>query len=165
VNITFRLKRRDLFLANVQAILQQRFIVVLVAIGSLWIGYQTWQDLSPTRSLLARVLTIIIVELIPLSLLGAILVLFLVYFAFSKNSKFMLTEQTITVDENFLASQNEYFRSEMKWKIFQRMVRTPQYLFLYFPTISAMVIPRHAFSTKEQWDSFDAFCRAKLQTA
>ena len=165
LNITFRLSRRDIVGANVQALFQQPFLIAIYAIASIWIGLQSWQDISPTRSLFVRVLTVIILVFIPLLAISAILGLLLLYQAFSKSNKLLLAEQAITVDENFLVSQSEYVRSEIKWKALQRIVRTRQYLFLYFTTMNALVIPSRAFRSNEQWDSFVAFCKAKLGQA
>ena len=162
MSIRYHLNRKDLFTASFQAMFQQRFLVVFVAIMSLWIGYQSWQETSPTKSLFVRVFTVTTIVLIPLLILSAFLALYLFLYAFARGNKVLLAEQAITVDDNILACQSEYARSEIKWKALQRTVRTRHYLFMYFSAMGAMVIPRRAFSSKEQWDSFVAFCKAKL---
>ena len=125
------------------------------------VSYQNWQAISPEHSLLVRLITFIILELIPIILVAAIIGLFIFFTVLSRKNKTLLMEQVITLDENFLVCQSEYARSEVKWEAVQRVVCTRNHLFLYLSAQGAMLIPKRAFDSKEQRDKFVEFCVAK----
>ncbi len=153
--------RWDIFSASLQQLFHQPFLIAFFAILLTLTSYTNWQAISPERTLLVRLVSVIILELIPFMFVTAVIGLFIFLNTFSKKNKTLLTEQTITLDESFLACQSEYARSEVKWKAVQRIVRTRSYLFLYLSQMGAMLIPKRAFNSKEQWDSFFEFCVAK----
>lgn len=161
MKISYRLTRWDIFSASFQQLFHQPFLIAFFAILFALTSYTNWRAISPERTFLVRLLSVITLEIIPFMFIAAVVGLFIFLNTFSRKNKTLLTEQTITLDEGFLACQSEYARSEVNWKAVQHIVRTRNYLFLYLSQMGAMLIPKHAFNSKEQWDSFFEFCAAK----
>ncbi|HXQ37465.1 MAG TPA: YcxB family protein [Anaerolineales bacterium] len=75
----------------------------------------------------------------------------------------MLTKQTLTLTDNLLICESEYVKSELKWKAVQRIVPAKNYVFLYLSELGAMLVPKRAFDSKDQWENFIQYCTVKTQ--
>src|SRR4030095_4591958 len=121
MSITFQLSRRDIIYASVASLLQQPISIAFFALMFLFISYQNWTGIPSDRSFLVKIITLGILELIPVVLIGGILFLLAVLIALSQRNRTLLTKQTLTLTDNLLICESEYVKSELKWKAVQRI--------------------------------------------
>ncbi|MBL8092317.1 MAG: YcxB family protein [Anaerolineales bacterium] len=93
-------------------------------------------------------------------------ILFLIltaFSAFSAKNKTIVSEQSMTFNDNMFISSSEYGRSEIYWKIVQRVVVLGSFCFLFVSQMGAIIIPKRAFASNQEWKEFINLCRSKLQ--
>lgn len=103
------------------------------------------------HSLGIRIATGIIVEIVILSVMAGLGMLFSILPLISKRNRTFHTDHTLTLDESGLTEATPYNTSVYKWKAIQKIVQTKKYLFLYVAQQMAHVIPRRAVSSEEEW--------------
>ncbi len=117
--------------------------------------------LPPEVSLLAKVFTVLVAAVILFLLLAGLLAISIVLSMISRRNKTLLTEHTITLNEDLYIEETAYNRTEHKWAGVQKLARTKTHLFIYVAQYMAHVVPRRAFRDSAEWDSFYDFCRTK----
>jgi hypothetical protein len=75
----------------------------------------------------------------------------------SGKNKTIMTENSIELHEDHFVSENRYGRSVLKWDIVQKLRRTKRFIFVYISQSSAMMIPKKAFLSEDDWNSFYHF--------
>ena len=113
----------------------------------------------------SRILWVIVADcfalagFLSLCLVGAILDLV------SRRNRMLFAENVLTLDESGLTAESQYAKSEMKWPIVQRLVRTRYSVLFYVTSRSAFVVPRRAFRDDAEYDAFCEYCRQRMRPA
>ena len=135
------------------------FIYLLACIGA-------YQSLPPDVPIVVDIIVFVIVSIIMFSALIVLTFpLAFVVTQISGKNKTIMTEHSIELCEDHFVTGSEYGRSELKWDIVQKLRRTRSFIIIYVSKNSALMIPRKAFSSNDDWDSFYRFvlthCSAK----
>ena len=77
----------------------------------------------------------------------------------SRKNKPLYCERTLTIGDAGFITESEYGRSEIKWSLVQKLVRTRNHIIMYLNQQSAIMIPRRSFESMTQWDTFYEICR------
>ncbi len=163
MKITYRLTRWDIFSGSVQQFFHKPLQILFIAFLILLFSYWNWTTLSSNYSVLVRVLTVVVLAIIVAAALAALVCVSTILDTFSERNKTLLAQQTLTIDDRSLLVESEYLHTEVNWKALQRFISTRNYLFLYFSKLGAILIPRHAFHSGEEWDKFLNLCLDKLK--
>jgi hypothetical protein len=137
------------------------FIALWVAAVS-FVFYRTIPDVDGTAT---RILTVFLADCIAFAALMALVALVYVLDLMSPRNKTVLTEHRLALDQDSLTHESQYGRSEMKWTIVQRLVRTKKCLFLYIIQNTAFLVPRRAFRDDAEWEAFYEYCKQRSQPA
>jgi len=132
----------------------------------------TFQSIVPAvrsgpadKPLFARIIAFIIVELLLLLLILAFWTLITLVTMVSRRNKTLYCERTITLSDEAFVTESQYGRSETRWPIVQKLARTRTHIFMYLSQESAVIVPRRAFESFAQWDTFYDFCRQRTTRA
>lgn len=105
--------------------------------------------------LAACVIGFIIVELLLIAFILAFLAAVTILPMISrKRNKLLYCERKLSIDSDAFYTESEYSRSETRWSVVQKVVRTSSYIFMFLGQHNAVVVPRRAFEEAGQWDSF-----------
>jgi hypothetical protein len=103
----------------------------------------------------ANVIGFIIVELLLIAfILGFLAAITILPMISRKRNKLLYCERKLSIDSDALYTESEYSRSETRWSVVQKVVRTSGYIFMFLGQHNAVVVPRRAFEEAEKWDSF-----------
>ena len=83
----------------------------------------------------------------------------------SSMKKFFLGQRTLTISDELLVLESSNGRSELRWRIVQKCIRTRNHIFMYVSQQSSIVIPRRAFESTLQWDTFYETCKRNTASA
>lgn len=165
MRVIFRLSRRDLIIISIRGILHQPILLGIFGFVLIVTSFTNWTAIDKERTLLVRIITFTVLELVPIGFLILFLAVLMLLMSRSKGNNRLLTEQTLIVDEKGLIIESELSKSEIKWSAVQRLRRSGPYLFLYFSQQAATVIPRRAFDSEQSWDQFYKYCRSRVDLA
>jgi hypothetical protein len=121
--------------------------------------------LPKEESFLTKLIAFGVMEVFVLLLLAAVAALSVVLSMVSRKNKTTLTEHTIALGEASVTEETVYNKTEQKWAIVQKLVRTRKYVFIYISQHASHVVPRRAFRNDEEWDAFYEFCRERTGKA
>ncbi len=161
MEMKFKLTRWDYFYSNLIAAFQQLYLIVVVALMLIYVGYVNWVATSE-YNIFVRLVTTFLMCIPPIF---AFLVLFFLYLAvltFSKNNETFFAEQNWKVTGEQLVYETEYGRSEMRAKALKKVSVVGGYVFLYFSQIGACIVPKRAFESDRDWMQFIQLCRSIL---
>jgi hypothetical protein len=145
-------------------------VILLVSVGFfLLVTFQSVlpavRELPADTSVFVRVFTFAFVEsMLALVLLAAMAGIILLTMLSRKN-KTLHCDKTITLGEEAFIGESQYGRSETRWAMVQKLARTRTLILIYLAQESAVLIPRRAFESTEQWDAFYEYCRRKTKRA
>lgn len=162
MSIKFKLSRWDIYYSSLIVNFQQPYFIVLLILMYLFFSYSTWVSISPDYSMIARVLTVVIMCIPPIFIIFTLMALFLLLTTLSKNNEPLYVEQKWDINDDFLSYETEYSRSDIKWKSLKRIIPSGNYCFLYFSQMAACIIPKKAFTSDQEWKRFVEFCRSKM---
>ena len=139
---------------------------VLIIFMYLLACFGAYQSVPPDVPIVAGIIVFTILSIIIFSALVILAFPFgFVVTHISGKNKTIMTEHSIELYEDHFVSESQYGRSELKWDIVQKLRRTRSFIIIYVTKSSAMMIPRKAFSSDDDWDSFYRFiqthCSAK----
>lgn len=132
----------------------------LVAIDLAGAGYITWIGCSSLGGESGATIVIVVCVLFFIIAFSA---LFLAGFAFGAlralfvRDKTFLAENTIELYDDHFVARNCYGTSELQWTIVHKLLRTRRYIVLSLAPDKAILIPRRAFASYQEWDLFYAF--------
>lgn len=72
-------------------------------------------------------------------------------------------ENTIEIYDDHFVGRNSYATTEFKWTVVHKLRRTRQYIVASIAPGKAILIPRRAFTNREDWDSFYEFFRSHCE--
>lgn len=162
MSFKFKLTRWDIFYTSVVMSFRQPYLVIILALGFMYITYVNWSGTSE-YSLIVRLLTTILFCIPPLLFLLVSLGLYILLIVLSKNNSTLLSEQDWVINSELLTYETEIIRSEFKWKAVKKISVIGSYCFLYLSQMGACIIPKRAFSSDNEWKEFISLCRSKLQ--
>lgn len=107
----------------------------------------------------ARIVGFIFAELLLASLIVAFLAVITILTMASRKNKPLYCQRKITVGDDVFGTESEYGRSEARWSLIQKLVRTRSHIFIFLSQQNAIVVPRRAFESADQWHRFYEICR------
>lgn len=116
-------------------------------------------SLPADRSIFFKLILFVITELvIAVAIVGVWTVIMLATMISPKN-KTLYCERAMTVGDDAFVIESEYGRSETNWSVIQKLARTRTHIFMYVNQENAVTVPRRAFESATQWDTFYEICR------
>ena len=167
MEVSYRVRFLDLIMLNVYHSFRSPSMLIILLGGIGIISVLNWQTIfgvSDEYPLIVTIITFMIME-IPF-ILGYFILIFLtiVLANISKMNKTILTDCVVTLDADTVSTESKFARAEYKWNAIQKIVRTRYYLFLYFMQHGALIIPRRAFQSDEDFDKFWQECIARAKS-
>jgi YcxB-like protein len=163
MTITYRNKFRD-WLAFQAYCAPRNPVIILTSIG--FFLFVTSQIVLPAMrgasagvSMFACVICFIFVELLLIAFIVGFLAIITVLPMIFPRDKQLYCERTLATGGESLFTESEYGRSETKWSVVRKLVRTRSYIFLVLGQHNAFVVPRTAFDKPAQWDDFYEVCK------
>ena len=129
----------------------------------LLISLTIYQALPKEANPLVKSIAFLTMEALCFGFFAALFVGTTVLSMVSRRNKTFLTEHTIVLGQEGFTSETPYSRSESKWLVVQKLARTSNHIFIYVSQHAAHVVPRRAFQSASDWDSFYQFCRQRTQ--
>jgi len=117
------------------------------------------RSLPADRSMVVRVILFVITELVLVMALVVFWTVITLITMISTKNKPLYCERALTVGDDAFVTESEYGRSETKWSLVQKLARTRTHIFMYLSQESAVIIPRRAFESATEWDTFYEICR------
>ena len=123
------------------------------------------RELPADKPAFVRVLAFIFVELLLALFIIAFWGVIILLTMISRKNKPLFCDKTITLGEEALIGESQYGRSETRWTMVQKLARTRRYIFIYLGQENAIVLPRRAFESSTQWDTFYDICKQRTKRA
>jgi YcxB-like protein len=164
MSITYRNGFRD-WLAFQAYCAPRNPIIILTSIGFfLFVTSQivlpAMHETSASLPLAGCVIAFIFVELLLIAFILAFLAAITILPMISrKRNKLLYCDRKVSVDNDAFYTESEYNRSEVRWSVVRKMVRTRSYIFMFMGQHNAVVVPRRAFEEPAQWDAFYDLCK------
>lgn len=77
-------------------------------------------------------------------------------------NKGFLGSQTLEMDDESITVTNEHSCKKMKWSLFNKIICTDEYIYIYDSSVSAVIIPASAFENIDDMNSFYKNVEEKL---
>jgi len=138
------------------------FLLLLITFGILVPGAR---DANVDKSLAVQIIAFIMVEVFVVLLIIAMFTVIILLTTISPKNKTMFCPKTITLGEESFTGESEYSKSEVRWKMVQKLVRTKKHIFIYLAQDNAVVIPRRAFEKASDWEAFYELCKQRKSGA
>ena len=123
------------------------------------------RELPADKPAIVRVLAFIFVELLLAVFILAFWAVVTLLTMISRRNKPLFCDKTITLGEEAFVGESQYGRSEVRWTMVQKLARTKRYIFIYLGQENAVVLPRRAFESSTQWDTFYDICKQRTKRA
>jgi hypothetical protein len=133
-------------------------------LGFLLISAVIFQSLPSDIPPAAKALSFLVLETLAFGFVAAIFTLTVVASMVSRRNKSILTEHVITLTESALCEETAYNKSETRWAGISHVARTRRYMFVYLAQYQAHVIPRRAFESDADWNSFFKTCSERMES-
>ncbi len=163
MTITYRNGIRD-WLAFQAYCVPRNPITILTSVG--FFLFATFQVVLPRAHAMptsvpvaACVVGFIFVELVLITFILAFLAFITVLPMVFPRDKQLYCERKLGIDDDAFYTESEYSRSETRWSVVRKLVRTPSYIFMFLGQHNAVVVPRRAFEEAEQWNKFYELCQ------
>ena len=139
-------------------------IIILTSVG--FFLFTTFQVVLPaTRETAASVPVaacvagFIVVELLLIAFILAFLAAITILPMIFPRNKLLYCRRTLKTGDDTFFTESEYSRSETKWSVVQKLVRTRSYIFMFLGQHNALVVPRSAFEKETHWEDFYQVCK------
>jgi hypothetical protein len=162
MKVTYRNAFRDR-LAFAAYALPRKPLFVLIVVGTFLLF--TFESVIPavrssrSHGPVVTAIAFVILELVLALLLAAVYTAVIVIAMVSRMNKPLRCERTVTIGNEGFVTESEYGRSETRWSLVQKLGRTRRHIFLYLSGDSAVMVPRRAFDSTADWDTFYEICR------
>lgn len=169
MTITYRNNFRDR-LAFIAYHLLRNPATLVIAIGAfLFFTYETAipaaRSLPTDTPVFFQIIVFILIESLLVFFFVAVWAAFILLAMISRRNKPLYCKRTLTLQDEMYVTESEYGKSETRWQIVQKLVRTRAHIFMYVNQENAVVIPRRAFETPAQWNAFYDFCKQRTSTS
>ncbi|MGH7939514.1 MAG: YcxB family protein [Limisphaerales bacterium] len=162
MTITYRNGFRD-WLAFQAYCVPRNPVTILTSVG--FFLFATFEVVLPRAHqlpagvpLAACVFGFIVVELALIAFIMAFLAFITILPMIFPRNKLLYCERKLIIDADAFYTESEYSRSETRWSVVRKLVRTRCYIFMLLRQHHAVVVPRRAFEEGEQWDAFYEKC-------
>ncbi len=132
---------------------------LLILIGTCWPVIQTVSD----EGVFVTVFVCTIMLVLFYTGLSLLMTLLIALMVIPQRNNAVLTEHSIAIDEDMLIEKTEHNRSEFRWSMINKVVKTRRHLLIFVSSFSCHIVPRHAFVSREEGDAFYAACLAYSQ--
>ena len=130
-------------------------LTICMSVNVTWIGAKWLPEGSSAFAKAFSLATLFLIFFVGLWVLvlalGALITLV------SRNPGFF-TQHSLTISPEGFVEETSINRTEHKWDGVLKVVRQPNYLLIYIASNQAHVIPRRAFQTQTEWESFCSSC-------
>jgi hypothetical protein len=169
MTITYRNRFRD-WLAFQAYCAPRNPVIILTSVG--FFLFVTSQVVLPaTHATLASVpmiaclIVFILVELLLIAFILAFLAFITILPMIFPRDKQLYCQRTLTTGGETFFTQSDYSRSETKWSVVRKLVRTRSYIFMFLGQHNAFVVPRSAFEEEGEWHAFYEECKENKSEA
>ena len=163
MTITYRIRFRDRVALNAYGLPRNPFIFFLNAGLFLFLTFQlsvpAFRAQPPDQPLAVRVIVFAIVECVLAAIIIGFCAVAVILTLISRRNKKFYSQRTLTLGDDAFVSESEYSRSETKWSLVQKLVRTRNHIFIFLSGQNAVIVPRSPFESREQWDEFYETCK------
>ena len=66
----------------------------------------------------------------------------------------LLEPRTIEIADDYISISSDYFVSKMQWDYYKSVKKTPSHIFIYDNQLSSIMVPRSAFVSDSDFESF-----------
>ena len=163
MKVSYRNKLLDIIIFNIVHLSRSPFMLGFLAIILIVIGWSNWQlaaESAAEYSQPVKIVVFAILQLLCIAVLGLLMLVTLILSHISKMNKTLLADTTLILDSDYITSETQYARAELKWDAVQKLVRTRSHVFMYLMQHGAIVIPRRAFNSDDSWEQFWLACQA-----
>lgn len=88
---------------------------------------------------------------------------FNILYFYSKKNKTVLTTHKIEIQDDSLFEETKYNRSYFYWSGIDKVVMRPGFIAVYVTPHSAVIIPKRAFQSKDEYSAFFKKCQSMLE--
>ena len=162
MTITYRNRFRD-WLAFQVYCAPRNPIIILTSVG--FFLFTTFKVVLPAsrataagEPVFACVIGFIVVELLLIAFILAFLAAITIIPMIFPRNKLLYCKRTLTTGVDTFFTESEYYRSETKWSVVQKVVRTSSYIYMFMGQHNALVVPRSAFEKESHWNDFYQVC-------
>jgi len=157
IKVTYRAKFSHLIYFSWYHLIRSPVLLIPMYLLSCFITYQA---LPQGYSTVVLIISFVIMSLIVFSVMLALIFPFAgILTRISGKNKTFLTETSIELHDDHFVSESQYERSVFKWDIVQKLRRTKSFIIVYLSQTGAMLIPKKAFLSDDDWHSFYHFLR------
>jgi hypothetical protein len=163
MKISYRNNFLDLIRFNISHVSRTPILLGIFGFLFLVLTQISWEAVAKISvdSILFKILFFFMLEALWVILIAFFALLIIILSNLSKMNKTVLTDTILTLGSDGITSESQFGRSELKWNAIQKVVRNRSYIFMYVVQHGAIVIPRRAFGTSDQWEQFWLMCQAK----
>ena len=129
---------------------------IVVGIGVL--SFVFIQAIPSEFTTMAKVITFLVLEALAFLLFAGLIAISVVLSMISSKNKTVLTDHTLTLNEESFFEETVYNRTEQTWNSVQKLARTRRHILIYIAQYLAHVVPRRAFQDDAEWNAFYQFC-------
>ena len=123
------------------------------------------RETAATVPLAACVIGFIAVELLIIIFILAFLAAITILPMMFPGNKLLYCKRTLTTGGASFFTESDFSRSETKWTVVRKLVRTRSYIYMFLGQHNALVVPRRAFEKQTHWDDFYQVCKENKDQA
>ena len=155
IRVTYKTKLSHLIYFSWYHLIRSSGLIICIYLFSCFIAYQS---LPQDFGIVVRIIIFAIMSIIIFSVILVLIFPFAFIFTqISRKNKTIMTENSIELHEDHFVTENQYGRSVLKWDIVQKLRRTKRFIVVYFSKNSALIVPKKAFLSEDDWNSFYHF--------
>ena len=166
MRITYRNKLLDIIAFNIYHQLHSPILLGVLGLCLVVIARSIWSIVSEAQSeysVLVQIITFTILQGVCVAAGVVGILLYLILANMSRMNKGLLSECTITLGPEFITTESQLSRSELKWNAIQKIRRTSSHLFLYISQHGAIVIPKRVFNSDAASEEFWLLCQEQTR--
>ena len=152
MTITVTITRSDLFWVHVQALPRVKSTYIILSIIWASLFFSRYLDDENAHPILALVFATFIVA--SLILLSMYVISFLFYFLLGFKTSGVLGNHQYQITPEGLLEETDVNRTLTKWSGMTKLLKTKRYLFVQISWYLFHIIPRRAFKSNEEFESF-----------
>jgi hypothetical protein len=136
---------------------RSRVQLAIIAGLSAFIAWDTCHEMVLKHGCVIGCMTLLIATTLLFSIFSAIGLSAAILTALSRRNKTFMTDNTLELLEERIVAENRYAKTDYKWDAVQKIIKTRRCIVLYVTHSTGIVVPRRAFETPAEWESFCGF--------
>jgi hypothetical protein len=133
-------------------------VIGTIVVGMGVLSFVFIQAIPSEFTTMAKIITFLVLEALAFLLFAGLIAISVVLSMISSKNKTVLTDHTLTLNEESFFEETVYNRTEQKWNSVQKLARTRRHILIYIAQYLAHVVPRRAFQDDAEWNAFYQFC-------